>query len=67
MKNVQCRTVPEKQEETFVKYVFVLLLTTAVNTLSSVKKGLVKILFLSLSLGYELHTCQLNISQLIID
>ncbi len=43
MKNVQCRTVPEKQEETFVKYLFVLLLTTAVNAVSSVKKGLVKI------------------------
>ncbi len=43
VKNVQCRTVPEKQEETFVKYLFVLLLTTAVNAVSSVKKGLVKI------------------------
>ncbi len=39
MKNVQCRTVPEKQEETFVKYLFMLF----VNAVSSVKKGLVKI------------------------
>lgn len=43
VKNVQCHTVPEKQEETFVKYLFMLLLTTAVNAVSSVKKCLVKI------------------------